>query len=166
MIYLNSTLWYQLIGTKRNPWIAVYLQSPTSYSQYTSTLLLSFQLCYKPLGLFQTVNNKRYTYCIKLLLSIFNSSVKKLSNLESSFLLTDTSWKKTLKISTQTFRMVANLSKTFLHTQSFFIAWNQKEMLFALGKTRSREKKLLNFKRSSKTFTQDTKPISNYIYPL
>ena len=30
------------------------------------------------------------------MLSIFNSSVKKLSNLDSSFLITDTSWKKNL----------------------------------------------------------------------
>ena len=109
----------------------------------------------------------RYTYCIKLFLSIFNSTTKKLSNLESSFLIIDTSWKnKTLIISTQTFRMVTNLSKTFLQTQSFFIVWNQKQMLFVLAKTGSRERKLLNFKRSSKSFTQNTKPISNYIYPL
>ena len=119
IIYLNSTLWYQLIGTKRNPWVTVYLQSPTSYSHNTSTLLLSFQLCYRPLGIFQTVNKKRYTYWIKLLLNIFNSSVKKHSNLESSLLITETSWKKTLKISTQTFRMVTNLSKIFLTLNHF-----------------------------------------------
>ena len=94
VIFSNSTLWYQLISTKRNTWVTVYLQSPTSYSHNTSTLLLSFQLCYKSLSIFQTVNKNRYTYCIKLLLSIFNSSVKKLLNLESSFLITDTSWKK------------------------------------------------------------------------
>ena len=39
-------------------------------------------------------------------------------------------------------------------------------MLFLIGKTGSRERKLLNFKRSSKTFTQDTKDISNYIHLL
>ena len=39
-------------------------------------------------------------------------------------------------------------------------------MIFLLVKTGSRERKLLNFKRSSKTFTQDTKAISNYIYLL
>ena len=38
-------------------------------------------------------------------------------------------------------------------------------MIFVLGKIGSRERKLLNFKRSSKIFTQDTKAISNYIYP-
>ena len=64
-----------------------------------------------------------------MFLSIFNSSPKKFSNLESSFLINDTSWKnKTLIISTQTFRMVTNLSKTFLQTQSFFIVWNQKQI--------------------------------------
>ena len=52
----------------------------------------------------------RYTYCIKLLLSIFNSSEKKLPNLESHFLIIDTSWKnKALIISTQIFWMVINL---------------------------------------------------------
>ena len=108
-----------------------------------------------------------YRYCIKLLLSIFNSSLKKLSNLESSFLIIDTSWKnKTLIISAQTFRMVINLSKKFLETQKFFIAWNKKQMIFLLGKTGSRERKLLNLKTSSKTFTQNTKAISNYIYVL
>ena len=55
IIYLNSTLWYQLIGTKRNPWVTVYLQSPTTYSHNTSTLQLTLQLCYKPLGIFQMV---------------------------------------------------------------------------------------------------------------
>ena len=38
-------------------------------------------------------------------------------------------------------------------------------MIFFLGKTGSRERNLLNWKRSSKTFTQDTKAISNSIYP-
>ena len=64
------------------------------------------------------------------------------------------------------FRMVINLSKTFLQTQSFFIVCNQNQMLFVLAKTGSRERKFPNFKRSSKSFTQDTKPILNYIYPL
>ena len=36
-------------------------------------------------------------------------------------------------------------------------------MLFLIGKTESRERKSLNFKRSRNTFTQDTKAISNYI---
>ena len=74
--------------------------------------------------------------------------------------------KKTAIILTETFRMVINLSKTFLETQSFFIVSNQKEMIFVLRGTGSRERKLLNFKTSSKTFTQDTKAISNYIYLL
>ena len=39
-------------------------------------------------------------------------------------------------------------------------------MLFILGKIGSKETKLLNFKRSTKTFSQDIKAISNYIYLL
>ena len=39
-------------------------------------------------------------------------------------------------------------------------------MLFVFRKTRSRERKLPNFKRPSKTFTEDAKAISNYIYLL
>ena len=62
--------------------------------------------------------------------------------------------------------MVTDISKTFLQTESFFVAWNQKQMVFMLRKTGPRERKLLNFKRSSETFTQDTKAISNYIYVL
>ena len=59
---------------------------------------------------------------MKVLLTIFNYSVKKLSNLESSFLIIDTIGKnKTPKISTKTFRMVIYLSKTFLEIQPFFI---------------------------------------------
>ena len=64
------------------------------------------------------------------------------------------------------FRMVINLSKNFPQTQSFFIVSNEKELIFFLEKTGSRERKSLNFKRPSKTFNQDIKPISNYIYPL
>ena len=62
--------------------------------------------------------------------------------------------------------MVINVSKTFLETQSFFIVSNQKQMIFVLRGTGSRERKLLDFKTSSKTFPQDTKAISNYIYLL
>ena len=62
--------------------------------------------------------------------------------------------------------MMINLSTTFLETQSFFIVSNQKQMMFVLRGTGSREKNLLNFKTSSKTFTQDAKVISNYIYLL
>ena len=39
-------------------------------------------------------------------------------------------------------------------------------MFFLVGKTGLRERKSLNFKMSSKTFTQDTKARSNYIYLL
>ena len=93
--------------------------------------------------------------------------MKKLPNLESTFSKSDTNWKnKTPIILTETLRMVIYLSRNFLQTQSFFIVSNQKQMLFVLGKTGSRETKLLNFKRSSKTFTQHAKAISNYIYLL
>ena len=55
--------------------------------------------------------------------------MKKLPNLESSFLINDTSWKnKTLILSTKTFKMMINFSKVFLQTQSFFIVWNQKQI--------------------------------------
>ena len=62
--------------------------------------------------------------------------------------------------------MMINLSTTFLETQSFFIVSNQKQMMFVLRGTGSRKKNLLNFKTSGKTFTQDAKVISNYIYLL
>ena len=92
-------------------------------------------------------------YPIKGLLHIFNYSVKKLSNLQWSFLIIDSSWKnKTSLISARAFRMVINLSKNFRQTQSFFIVSNEKELIFFLEKTRSRETKSLNFKRSSQTF--------------
>ena len=68
--------------------------------------------------------------------------------------------KKSPLISTEIFRMVINLQKTFLQTQSFFTFWNQKQIIFILGGTRSSERKLLKFKSSSKAFTQDTKAIS------
>ena len=57
---------------------------------------------------------------IKVLLSIFNYSVKKISNLDSSFENSDTGWKnKTPTISTKTFRMVINLSKNFFKINRF-----------------------------------------------
>ena len=62
--------------------------------------------------------------------------------------------------------MVINLSKNFPQTQSFFIVSNEKELIFFSEKTGSRERKSLNFKRPSKTFPQDTKARSNYIYLL
>ena len=46
--------------------------------------------------------------------------------------------------------MVINLSKNFVQNQSFFIVGNEIQMLFLIGKTGSRERKSLNFKRSSK----------------
>ena len=101
------------------------------------------------------------------MLCFFNYSMKKFSNLEWSFSIIDTSWKnKTPIVWTKIFRMMIYLSKNFLQNQSFFIVGNQRQMLFVLLKTGWREWKLLNFKRSSKTFTQDTKAISNYIYLL
>ena len=63
------------------------------------------------------------------MLSVFNSYVKKLPNLESSFLIIDATWNnKTVILSIKTFTMVINLSKVFLQTQSFFIVWNQKQI--------------------------------------
>ena len=137
------------------------------YSKDTSTLLLTLELSYKPLGIFRrAIQNYFQLFSVKVLWSIFNYSVKKLSNLESSFSNSATSWKnKTPTISTKTLRMKIYLSKAFLQTQSFFIVWNQKQMIFVLEKTGSRDRKLLNFKRSSKTFPQDTKAIWNSIYP-
>ena len=54
--------------------------------------------------------------------------MKKLLNLEWSFSNIDNSWKtKTCIISTESFRMMIKLTKTFLQTQSFFIVWKQKK---------------------------------------
>ena len=54
--------------------------------------------------------------------------MQKLLNLEWSFSNIDNSWKtKTCIISTEAFRMVIKLTKTFLQTQSFFIVWNEKK---------------------------------------
>ena len=50
-----NPLRYQLIGTKRKPWLAVNFQSPIIYSNDTSALPLTFQSCYKPLGILQSV---------------------------------------------------------------------------------------------------------------
>ena len=63
------------------------------------------------------------------MLSVFNYSVKKLPNLESSFLIIDaTSNNKTVILLIKTFTMMINLSKVFLQTQLFFIVWNQKQI--------------------------------------
>ena len=54
--------------------------------------------------------------------------MKKIVTLRSSLPSVDTSWKdKTPIISTETVRMVTNLSKTFLQIQSIFIVSNQKD---------------------------------------
>ena len=73
--------------------------------------------------------------------------MKKLLHEEWSFSNIDNTWKiKTGIISTQTFRTVINLSKTCLQIQSFFIVWNQKQMIFILGKTGSGKRSLLTWK--------------------
>ena len=107
----------------------------------------------------------RCTHLIKVFLCIFNYSGK-LSKLESSFSIIDTSWKnKTPIILTQTFRKVIHLSKHFPQTQLFFMVWDKKQ-IFVLRKTEPRERKLLNFKRCGKTFTPNKKATPNYILLL
>ena len=89
------------------------------------------------------------------MLSVFNSSVKKLPNLESSFLINDTIWKnKTLILSTKTFKMMINLSKVFLQTQLFFIVWNQKQI---------KGKEVTKLQKLEQRFDENTKATSNYI---
>ena len=89
--------------------------------------------------------------------------MKKSLTLKSSFSSIDTSWKdKTPIISTETVRMATNISKPFLPIQLIFIVSNIKQIIFLLGTPWSREEKLLTFKSSSKTFTQNTKAISKY----
>ena len=112
VIFFYSSLWYQLIGTKRNPWVAKTLQSPIIQSSDTSTLLFTLELCHKSIGTFQ--------------------------------------------------RVIKNFSSNSI----IFHSSHSKEMILVFRKTGSTDKKLLNFKRPSKTFTQDAKPKSNYIYPL
>ena len=138
MIFFHSTLWFQLTGINKNLCVAVNLEIPIMYSKDTSTLLLTLELCYKPLGIFQKVIKKEYVqHRIKVLWSIFNYSVKKLSNLESSFSNSGTSWKnKTPTISNKTLRIMIYLSKNFLQIQSFFIVWNKNQIIFVLRTTR------------------------------
>ena len=62
--------------------------------------------------------------------------------------------------------MAINPLKNFLQTQSLFTVLNQRQIIFILAGTASRQKKLLKFDMSRKTFTQDEKAISNYIYLL
>ena len=93
--------------------------------------------------------------------------MKKLLHLQWSFSSIDSSWKdKTPMMLTERVRMVTNVSKTFLQIKSFFIISNKKQMIFVLRRPWSSKKKLVIFKRSSKTFTENTKAISNYIYLL
>ena len=73
--------------------------------------------------------------------------MKKCWKIESSISNSDTSWKNSTPIiSTGTLRVVIYLWKSFLQTQSFFIVWNQKQMIFVLEKTGSKDRKLLNLK--------------------
>ena len=137
-----------MIGIKRNSWVTVYSQSPTMYSHNTSTLQLALQLCYKPLGIFQMVYKNKLVHILYWIVgSIFNSSMKKLPNLESSFLINDTSW-------TKTFKMMINLTKVFLQTQLFFIAWNQKQI---------KGKEVTKLQKLEQKFDENTKATSNYI---
>ena len=70
--------------------------------------------------------------------------MKELLNLQSSFSSIYTSWKdKTPIISTETVRMVTNISTPFLQIQSIFIASKEKQMIFVLRRPWSSEKKLL-----------------------
>ena len=70
--------------------------------------------------------------------------MKELLNLQSSFSSIYTSWKdKTPIISTETVRMVMNISTPFLQIQSIFIASKEKQMIFVLRRPWSSEKKLL-----------------------
>ena len=82
--------------------------------------------------------------------------MKKLPNLESSFLINDTSWKnKTLTLSTKkTFKMMINLSKVFLQTQLFFIVWNQKQI---------KGKEVTKLQKMEQKFDENTKATSNNI---
>ena len=89
------------------------------------------------------------------MLSVFNSYVKKLPNLESSFLIIDATWNnKTVILSIKTFTMVINLSKVFLQTQLFFIVWNQKQI---------KGKEVTKLQKVEQKFDENTKATSNYI---
>ena len=73
--------------------------------------------------------------------------MKKLLNLEWSWPNIDNPWKnKTFVTSTETFRIMIKLSKTFLETQSFFIIWNHKQTIFILGQTGSGKRSWLTSK--------------------
>ena len=81
--------------------------------------------------------------------------MKKLPNLESSFLINDTSiLVDTLILSTKTFKMMINLSKVIFQTQLFFIVWNQKQI---------KGKEVTKLQKVEKKFEENTKATSNYI---
>ena len=89
------------------------------------------------------------------MLSVFNSYVKKLPNLESSFLIIDATWNnKTVILSIKTFTMVIKLSKVFLQTQLFFIVWNEKQI---------KGKEVTKLQKVEQKFDEKTKATSNYI---
>ena len=70
------------------------------------------------------------------------------------YFATDCSWKeKRTLISTETIRIVINLSKTFRQTKSFFVVWNEKQMTFVWGGTGSREgKKVAQLQKVKQNF--------------
>ena len=81
--------------------------------------------------------------------------MKKLPNLESTFLINDTSiLVDTLILSTRTFKMMINLSKVFFQTQLFFIAWNEKQI---------KGKEVTKLQKVEQKFDENTKATSNYI---
>ena len=81
--------------------------------------------------------------------------MKKLPNLESSFLINDTSiLVDTLILSTKTFKMMINLSKVIFQTQLFFIVWNQKQI---------KGKEVTKLQKVEQKFDENTKATSNYI---
>ena len=93
MISLCSILWYQLNGTKKNPWVEVYVLSPINYSNDTATLRLTLQLCYKPLGILQRVIKVHILNesVVKVFLSL--QWIKTFKLIQPSFSSIDTSWK-------------------------------------------------------------------------
>ena len=62
--------------------------------------------------------------------------------------------KTKLILSIKIFRMVINLSKVFLQTQSFFIVWNQKQI---------KGKEVTKLQKVEQKFDENTKATSNYI---
>ena len=68
---LFSTISFILFGTNRNHWVAVNFQSPIIFSKDTSTLLLTFELYYKPLYIFQRVVKKKQVHHHIKVLEVF-----------------------------------------------------------------------------------------------